>query len=62
MLLGNALSKSGYYKRKSKRLNIKKSDLQCFRKMSKFVLPPDVVSDFQNFLDDIYEKMKMTKK
>jgi predicted DNA-binding transcriptional regulator YafY len=27
-----------------------------FRKMAKIVSPPDVVSDFQNFLDDIYGK------
>lgn len=25
-----------------------------FRKMAKIVSPPDVVEDFQNFLDDIY--------
>ena len=25
-----------------------------FRKMAKIISPPDVVQDFQNFLDDIY--------
>ena len=27
-----------------------------FRKMAQIVSPPDVVNDFQNFLDDIYGK------
>ena len=30
-----------------------------FRKMAKIVSPPDVVSDFQNFLDDIYGRYEI---
>lgn len=30
-----------------------------FRKMAMIVSPPDVVTDFQNFLDDIYGKYQI---
>lgn len=30
-----------------------------FRKMAKIVSPPDVVADFQNFLDDIYGRYEI---